>query len=555
MADLSRLLRPKSIAVVGGGPWGRNVISQCRKIGFNGPIWPVHPTAPEIEGLACFKSLGDLPEAPDASFIGVNRFATIDVVAELSAMDARGAVCFASGFLESENEDTEGANLQLQLVEAAGNMPILGPNCYGFINYLDGALLWPDQHGGERVDSGVAIITQSSNIAISLTMQCRALPIAYVVTVGNQSQQSIGEIGTALLEDERVTALGLHIEGFGDLRAFEALAKKTRECGKPVVALKVGKSAQAQAATISHTASLAGMDAGAQAFLDRLAIPRVNTLPELMETLKLLHVFGKLPSNNIASVSCSGGEASLCADSAHGLNLDFPSLSPLQTENLGAALGPMVALANPLDYHTYIWNDVETMTTAFRAIMEDPVALTMLIVDFPRADRCDVQDWDCAIEAALNCARMTDRPIAMVATLPENMREDVAQRLIAGGVVPLSGLNEALAAAEAASFDVGQVAEPILLPQPVDNAETLSESGAKAALAKFGVEIPKSAVAGSPEEAASIGSTIGFPVALKGVGFTHKTESGAVRLNLQSGDELCEAAEKMPCTTFLVEEW
>jgi acyl-CoA synthetase (NDP forming) len=142
MSRLDRLMRPKSIAVLGAG-WALNVIEQCRKMGFAGQVWPVHPTKGEIGGLKAYASLADLPGVPDATFIGVNRFATIDVVAQLSAMGAGGAICFASGWTEAGEPE-----LQAKLVAAAGDMPILGPNCYGVINYLDGALLWPDQHGG-----------------------------------------------------------------------------------------------------------------------------------------------------------------------------------------------------------------------------------------------------------------------------------------------------------------------------------------------------------------------------------------------------------------------
>lgn len=554
--DLSRLFRPKTIAVVGGGSWCRNVIQQCLKMGFKGEIWSVHPKADEMAGLPCHRSLEDLPEAPDATFIGVNRLATVETVRMLNAMGAGGAVCFASGFLEAEKEDSDGAELQKQLIAAAGDMPILGPNCYGFINYLDNALLWPDQHGGSAVNSGVAIVTQSSNIAISLTMQRRGLPIAYVVTAGNQSQQSIGDIGSALLEDPRVTALGLHIEGFGDLRAFEKLAATARKYGKPVIALKVGKSLQARAATISHTASLAGEDAGAQAFLDRLQIPRVNTVPEFLETLKLLHVIGKLPSNNIGAISCSGGEASLLADLAVRRNLNFPALTERQFNNLRAALGPMVALANPLDYHTYIWNDEPAMTSAFSAMMDDPIALTMLIVDFPRTDKCNADDWEAVIAAAINCAKQTGHAVAMVTTLQENIPEDIAQKLISSGVVPLFGMDEALAAAEAASsFNTDSpIADLVMLPISIKKTRILGEPEAKTTLADFGISIPAAKTATSAVEAATLAEQIGYPVVLKGVGIAHKTEAGAVALNLMSAQEVHDAANKMPCKIFLVEE-
>jgi acyl-CoA synthetase (NDP forming) len=134
--DLNRLLRPKTIAVVGGGAWCRQVVMQCQKIGFEGTIWPMHPSADDICGLPVYRSLGEMPSAPDATFIGVNRDATIGIASQLATMGAGGAVCFASGFLEAQAEDASGANLQQHLLDAAGDMPFLGPNCYGFVNYL-----------------------------------------------------------------------------------------------------------------------------------------------------------------------------------------------------------------------------------------------------------------------------------------------------------------------------------------------------------------------------------------------------------------------------------
>ncbi len=217
--DLSRVLRPRSIAVIGGGAWCAQIIRQSRRMGFAGRIDVVHPRGAIIEGVQAVAQIAALAGPPDAVFIGVNRFATVEVVATLARMGAGGAVCFASGFSEAAREDGSSADLQAALVAAAGDMPVLGPNCYGFINALDGALLWPDQHGCVAVDRGVAILTQSSNIAINLSMQRRGLPMAYVVACGNMAQTSQAQIAAELLDDPRVTAIGLHIEGFGDLRA------------------------------------------------------------------------------------------------------------------------------------------------------------------------------------------------------------------------------------------------------------------------------------------------------------------------------------------------
>ncbi|MEP2029370.1 MAG: acetate--CoA ligase family protein [Paracoccaceae bacterium] len=550
MRDLSRLFRPKSIAVVGGGAWCAQVVGQSRRLGFTGAIWPVHPKVNDMSGVAVYKSLDDLPGAPDAAFIGINRHATIEAVKALNAMGAGGAVCFASGFAEAHAEDATGGDLQSALVKAAGDMPILGPNCYGFINALDGALLWPDQHGCTPVDRGVAILTQSSNIAINLTMQQRALPIAYMVTCGNMAQTTQAEIAEGLLEDTRVTAIGVHIEGFGKLPAWETFAQKAHERGIPVIALKVGMSDHAQKAAISHTASLAGSHAGAQAVLGRLGIARVQDLPTFLETLKLLHCNGALESNRLSSISCSGGEASLAADTAHGRDIVFPSLKNSQEQALTKALGPMVALANPLDYHTYVWRDAAAMSDVWSAMTDADIAMTLSIVDYPHTD---ASDWACATQAAIEARERSGRPFAVVATLSELMPHEVAKELLANGVTPMMGLTETIAAAEVAVRRSAPVAEPLLAAGADREGNVLTEAEAKSELARFGLNVPVSDIAESAVAVGRLASVMPEPLVLKGMGVAHKSDVGAVRIGLTAA-EVEAAATDMPTDTFLIEE-
>ncbi|MEM7076821.1 MAG: CoA-binding protein, partial [Pseudomonadota bacterium] len=538
MRDLSRLFQPESIAVIGGGTWCTSVVEQCIKMGFRGDVWPVHPAKSQIAGQRAFADLDDLPAPPDAVFIGVNRNITVEVVARLRKMRAGGAVCFASGYREAQTETGDGAALQDMLLDAAGDMPIVGPNCYGFINYLDGALLWPDQHGGERVDRGVAILTQSSNMAINLTMQRRGLPLAYVATAGNQAQIGASEIAATLLSDPRVTALGLHIEGIGDLRAFENMARTARDLGKPVVALKAGKSDRARDAAVSHTASLAGSNAGASALLRRLGIAEVHSLPALLETLKLLHFAGPLPDASVASMSCSGGEASLMADSAEGRKIEFPALGEVQRARLRDVLGPMVALANPLDYHTFIWNDAERMGQTFAAMMSGTAAIGCLIADFPRDDRCDTSAWDCLIEAGGFAAAAAQKPLALLTTLPEALSEDVAARAIDAGMIPMHGIDDTLTAIIAtASLDRGaRSVDPVLLPGAPRNVTVMTEADAKAALSGAGVPVPRSVRITDRADLADAAHRMTAPLVLKTEGLAHKTEAGGVALGLQDAD-------------------
>lgn len=551
---IHRLLRPRSIAVVGGGFWCANVIEQCRKIGFKGDLWSVHPTRNELSGVPAFPTVADLPDTPDASFIGVNREATIDTIRALSARGAGGAVCFASGFQEAQTETGNGHVFQKALLDAAGDMTILGPNCYGFLNYLDGVALWPDQHGGMREERGVALLLQSSNIALNLTMQDRGLPLAYTITLGNQAQTGMADVGRALLHDDRVTALGLFIEGIDDPRRYEILAAEAHACGKPIVAMKIGKSDQAQAATISHTASLAGSDVGAQALLQRLGIGLASSLPVFLETLKLLHVVGRLPSNRIVSLSCSGGEASLMADTVHGNGLVLPPLNAMQEAGLRAALGPNVALANPLDYHTYIWRDVASLTATFTAMMQGDLAMGCVVLDFPRADRCDPAAWEPVVDAVDAAQRATGRPLAILASLKETMPEDTARRLIARGIVPFAGLPEAVEAMKIAAALCYVEADPLLLAPAPESPRTLSEADAKTALAAQGLRVPAADQATSPKDAAKAAQRIGFPVVLKGEGIAHKTEADAVVLGLTSPAAVEHAAIAMTTQSFLIEE-
>jgi acetate---CoA ligase (ADP-forming) len=547
---LARLLNPKSIAVFGGG-WAAAVIRQTRKMGFAGGIWPVHPEKAEVEGLPAYKSVAALPGAPDACFIGVNRFLTIDVVRDLAARGAGGAICFASGFKEDATDAETGAKLHDALIEAAGTMPVLGPNCYGLLNYADGVALWPDQHGGRRLDpgaTGAAIVTQSSNIALNMTMQARGLPLAFVMTAGNQAQTGVSGIALGLIEDPRVSVLGLHVEGFDSIAGFERLATRARALGKAVVALKVGRSEQARAATISHTASLAGNDAASDAFLARLGFARVSSIPAFLETLKMLHAVGPLSGARLSSMSCSGGEASVMADAAHGRAVGFPALAADHAAAVKATLGTLVAIANPLDYHTFIWNDRPAMERTFTAFTAGPFDLNLLVLDFPRIDRCSDADWINTVDAFQAALKTNNAKGAVVASMPENLPEAWAVDLMARGIAPLHGIGEALDAADAAAFigaaNLVPTAVPVAPARPNVGAKavTVDEARAKARLRAAGLPVPDGVTCTKPSDAPMLAAALGFPVAVKALGIAHKSEMNAVRLNLPDAAAVRDAA-------------
>jgi len=555
---LHRLFSPRSIAVFGGAA-AAEVVRQCRALGFAGELWPVHPRRTLLEGLPCYPDVASLPGAPDAAFVAVPAAATVEVVRELAARGAGGAICYASGFAEVGGE---GVALQQGLVTASAGMALLGPNCYGLLNYVDGVALWPDQHGGERVARGVALITQSGNMGLNLTMQRRHLPLAYLITVGNKAGDRMDAIVEALLQDERVTVIGLHIEGLDDVAAFSRVALKALQRGVPLVALKAGRSELGARTTMSHTSSLAGPDTLYDALFQRYGVARVFDMAGLLETCKLLHVHGALAGRRIASASCSGGEASLVADLAATHGLDMPPLTADAQNRLEAVLGEKVTVANPLDYHTYIWGDLAASTECFGGLMACGFDAHLLVLDLPRADRCDGASWTTTLDAFIAAQQATGAAASVLATLPEGMPDAVAQRLLAHGIAPMQGTADCMAAIAAAAH-IGKVQQQLAHLTALTNVEAqpgpvtlLHEADSKAALRAYGLATPAGAVC-TAHDAAERATHIGFPVVVKALSeaLAHKTEAGGVHLHLGSAQEVERAVHAMQGLSqrFLVE--
>jgi acetyl-CoA synthetase len=564
-SSLKRLLQPTTIAVVGGSQ-AAAVIRQCDKIGYQGEIFPVHPQRSDMAGRRCYRSIAELPVAPDATFVAVPRAATIETVAALAQRGAGGVVCFASGFAEVGEE---GAAYQRQLQKVIGELALVGPNCYGVLNYLDGVALWPDEQGGKRVERGVAIITQSGNICLNLSMQQRCLPLAYLISTGNQAGVTIPEYVDALLDDPRVTAIGIHLEGLSDVMAFSHAAHRALRQRVPLVVIKSGASALAERAMLTHTSSLAGADRLYDALFDRLGVLRVHSLPQFLEALKLFTVIGPLPVASLASISCSGGEAGLVADAAAALGLIMPPLHEAQRQALFAVLGEKVALANPLDYHTYIWGDEEAQYRCFSAMLLGDQAITLKILDYPRAGVCDTTSWDKTGRAFARAVVDQGARGALVATLHENLPPAAGEALLAHGIAPMLGLEECLIAIRGAAQIYAkqqQVAEILPLATQHHQASnqqvnektapplnwgrvgggTLTEAQGKALLKRYGIPTPRGREC-TAATAVACAADIGFPVVLKVSSHTivHKSDVGGVCLNLSTPEAVEQAIAQM----------
>ena len=549
-SNLHRLISPKSIAVVGNR--GANfAIRESLKLGYSHQIWAVHPYLESLEGIKCFKDIKDLPEVPDATFIAVNAESAIEVVSDLKSMGGGGAVLYASGFGEV---GAEGLTRNQQLVKAASGMPLIGPNCYGFINSLDGIALWPDVHGCEPVSEGVAIITQSGNIGLNMTMQSSGLPIAYMFTLGNQTNTNIADIIHAMLDDSRVNAIGLHIEGISDIKSFDIAAKRALMMKIPIITIKSGKTKASAKIALSHTSSLTGSDELYNALFERLGIARVETVPEFLETLKLINVLGVIEHGGVASMSCSGGEAGMMADLIDGLEINFPSLSSSHKAKVKQTLNDYVEVDNPLDYHTFIWGDRKRTSECFSAMMSGQFAATMLLLDWPKSKESEQKDWDATLFALSDALSGTSEKAIVLASMADCMPKRIIEECLSLGIAPMVGLDVCLKALNH-SYKIGRAfssnsspdLEVLRNSSEHKSKQQLTEYQGKQLLKKYGVTIPMGCLVENVTEAIKAAEEISFPVTLKvsGAKLAHKTELNGVRLNIQNVKTLKEACDDL----------
>ncbi|WP_299848880.1 acetate--CoA ligase family protein [uncultured Roseovarius sp.] len=547
--NFERLLTPRHIAFVGGAD-AAVAIGEARRAGFAGAMWAVNPKRTELAGIPCVACIADLPEPPDAVFLAIPAVAVPDAVAALSAMGAGGIVCYSAGFGEAHED---GRGLEHRLRAALGDMVLVGPNCYGVINYLDRAALWPFAHGGSCPGYGAAILTQSGMFSSDITMSQRSLPLTHMISVGNQADLGLPEFIDLLCEKPEVRAIGLHIEGLADIPAFERAALKALTAGKPVVALKTGSSAIGGALTLSHTGSLSGANELYQALFDRIGVISVTNPAQLLETLKFICVAGVPRGRAVMGFTCSGGGATMLADHAERIGLDFPAPDAATRDVLTGLLPPIATVSNPLDYTTPIWGQAERTAPVFEAALAGvPAQAAVLVQDYPAPGLDETEGlYRNDGMAFARAARKAGIPAAICATLPENIGAEIRAAFVAEGITPMQGIHEALNAVEQAAWWQGArdriMASPPapLLTVTTRDAGFMTEAEGKARLANV-VPMPDGRVVPGDGLTAAA-QAVGYPVALKMMSdqLAHKTEAGAVAIGIKTPEALVRASEKM----------
>ena len=547
--NLKRLLKPRHIAFVGGKAV-EDCINATRKSGFTGHIWAVHPQYTELAGVACVPSLADLPEPPDATLIAVSRERTVDVVAELNAMGAGGAVSIVGEFAET-GED--GAALQTRLVTAAGDLALVGPNCLGVMNMFDGMAVW----GGDNVFSpvagdGVALISQSGYVAYSVTNVEQALPLGYAISMGNQAVLNVADYIDAMLDDPRVRAIGLYLEGIVDISAFSTAAMRAVKQGVPLVALKAGGTQESAELAQSHSGTLAVDNEIWSALFRRFAIVEAGSPKALIEALKLLGSPKPPKGNRVVAAANSGGYAAMIGEKGRNVGLDFPAPTKAQRNALRQTVPELVSLMNPLDWNLP-WAAMSTPDTSDNGmglLMDDRCDLLVYFVDWPR--ELDVADvWWPTLEGLIQLNNRMDCPVVIASVLPDGLPADLRLRLANAGVVTLQGLDDTLCAIRAvAQYSIlrAQVLADVenrLLSTPAvltGSLVTLNEEMGKALIAEHDIPVPAHAT-GTFEEVIAAADLLGFPLAVKLLNedLLHKNRAGAVHLNINDASGLKQA--------------
>jgi acetyl-CoA synthetase len=556
---IERLLAPRSVALF-GGEWADAVAAASRKIGYTGELWRVHPARPSTTAQHYFRSVEELPGAPDAAFLAAPNREVPGIAAALAARGAGGFVCFAAGF--SETGTAAGRRLTEELLQQAGELPFFGPNCYGFLNFFDGVALWPDQVVGTRCERGVALICQSGTISLNLLFNGRSLPIGLVVTVGNQTRLAAEDLIELLATDERVSAFGLYLEGIQNVERFARAVAAARAAGKPVALVKAGRTAAAARTAHTHTGALAGADAAFDAFCRQAGLARCDSLDTLCETLKVFHCGGPLAGKRVLVMGASGGDMAMTSDNARRLGLEFAPLPAASAARLTEILSERVAIANPFDFQTYVWFDRPRMRQMFSVAQRSGFDAVGFMIDCPPEGQADASAYLNGIEEFIAASSGADSRAAVIASLPESLPAAARARCLTAGVVPLQGQRAALEALDLAG-GVGAAwrdGARLELRRPRvsgDRARTLTEPEAKAALSAYGVRVPRSAVVRG-RDAAGAAEALGFPVVIKATGaaLAHKSEVGGVVLNVRSRAEATAAAQRLAplADSLLIEE-
>ena len=562
---LSSLFKPAFLAVVGAsekpGP-GLQVIENLRALRFEGEIIPVNPKYENVLGLKCFPSLTAVKEAGlpvDMVAILLGRNNVLPVVKEAASTGAKAAWAFAAGFGETGAEGKELEN-KLRNLCMDNDMLFLGPNCVGYLNPNDKTGAYSAPVPKEIKGGNIGMVTQSGYLGLAVANNSRGLGFGLICTTGNEVVIDAIDCIDYMVNDERIDVLLAFIEQFRRPNKLIEVAWKAKEKGKPIILIKVGKSAIAQRATITHTGALAGSDDVQDALFEKLGIIRVYDFDEMFETGELLSkVKSKMPKGKkVFALTLSGGVISLIGDLSDSLNISFPPWNEEGKTKLRGILPDFSSIANPLD----AWGSGQiekTYLPCLQAAVDQPQADIILVVqDVPGGmSHRQVEQYKVVAKAVVEVAEKTEKPVIMLNNQSSGFNEEIRDIMEAGHVPLLQGTREGLLAVN----NLIKYAEFLRKPAPVftikrnDSAHkmlpegdtVLTEFESKKLVAQYGIPVTKEYLCLSRDEVLKKAEEFGYPLVMKLISkeIQHKTEAGVVKLNIKNAAEAGQAYDEV----------
>ena len=554
-STLAAFFEPGSVAVIGASDdptrIGGRTIYNLKRGGFAGPIYPINPKRPTVQELPAFASLSEVPGEIDCVVIALPGELVLPAVEEAAGKGVKAAVIFSAGFNEA-GEEGVARQERLKAIARDAEMRIIGPNCLGAYNAANGAWLSFTTVFQERViGPAVGMISQSGGSAAHILKlaQMRGLAIGKFITTGNEADIGFGEGLCALAEDPATSVIVAYIEGIRDRDDFLAGLDAARRNRKPVITLKVGRTAAGAEAAASHTASLAGEDSVYDAIFRAYGVHRAGSAEELLDIAYAASVVGpNLPTGDrFGTVTISGGMGAQIADAASDAGLLMGQVGEEAQARL-RALCPPGSAKNPIDITAQLSTDPHLLAASMRIALEDG-AFDMLFGFF--GVYASVPALAEVILADLVALRR-DFPDVLIGVGVVCSQEEARKYEAAGYLVfeePARAVR-AMAALRsfAASFERGTGGTLPHSPLPALTIEpSYNEAQAKALLARIGVRSPAEAVATTPEKAARAAGALRFPVALKIVSadILHKSDVGGVKLGLADAHAVETAARAM----------
>ncbi len=551
MNQLDALLNPKSVAVIGASAdvnktSGRPV-SYLLKHGFAGAIYPVNPKASEIQGLRCYASIEELPQAPDVALVLLSAKRSIEAVRSLAKLGCKAAVVLASGFAEAGEG---GLDLQEELKAAAGSMRILGPNTIGLVNLsariplsASGALEISDLPTGH-----VAVVSQSGGILGALLSRAagRGIGLSSLISTSNEVDLEVSDFIDYLVDDDNTQVIALYLESVRNPPRFREVALRARAAGKPLVVFKIGRSEAGASAASSHTGALAGEDRVYDAFFRELGVIRANTFDEFLDIPAVLVAGRRLAGRRVAILTSTGGAGTLIADSLGMNQFDTPAPDAATAEKLRALQGdtPTALDRNPIDV-TLAGLQPDLLRQAIRTLLASDSYDALVVI----IGSSGLAMPDLVVSAIQDCLETNDKPVLAYVS---PYAPDTLKRLNSAGIPGFSSpesCSAVLGALDLIAQPLANLAAAPRIPLPAmveQAAGSLDEAAAKALFSQAGLRVPQSRVVASREEAVRAARELEHPVVLKVLDakLLHKSDIGGVALQ-QTADSIGARFDKM----------